>query len=141
MGIHTSPSTVAGGVTPICNECGVSLCWDISRTEYLEAKAFWDDWTCQECHGSRQSAYAWSKQFGHEALSLELSALTHDFAKAHLSTEASFRSGDDAAHNAAQCDAMCTAFATELRNHDLSSETCLIAASTEHEHKGLRLGA
>lgn len=39
-----------GGYTPICNDCGVSLCWDISEQEYDEAKAFWDDWICQGCN-------------------------------------------------------------------------------------------
>lgn len=35
--------------TPICNSCGVCLCWDIHETEYLEAKIFWDLWTCKDC--------------------------------------------------------------------------------------------
>ena len=40
-----------GGVTPICNECGVALCWDISEEDYQQAKQFWDDWICQVCNG------------------------------------------------------------------------------------------
>ena len=38
-------------VTPICNDCGISLCWDILEEEYKEAKQFWDDWICQDCNG------------------------------------------------------------------------------------------
>jgi hypothetical protein len=41
---------MSGGVTPICNRCGVSLCWDISTHEYGEAKRFWDAWICQDCN-------------------------------------------------------------------------------------------
>ena len=40
-----------GGVTPICKECGVSLCWDISDEDYKEASAFWDAWICKDCNG------------------------------------------------------------------------------------------
>lgn len=51
MGVTTTPSTLPGGLTPICNECGVFLCWDISEDDYAENKAFWDDWICQDCNG------------------------------------------------------------------------------------------
>lgn len=51
MGIHTHGGTMAGAVTPICNDCGISLCWDISEDEYEQAKAFWDAWICQDCNG------------------------------------------------------------------------------------------
>ena len=50
MGVHISPSTIDGGVTPICNECGISLCWDISEEEYTEQKGFWDEWLCKDCN-------------------------------------------------------------------------------------------
>ncbi len=51
MGVHRTASTLAGGLTPICNECGVSLCWDIAQDEYDETPAFWDAWTCRDCNG------------------------------------------------------------------------------------------
>ena len=51
MGVHCHPGTMDGAVTPICNECGVSLCWDISVEEYQEYDEFWEDWICQDCNG------------------------------------------------------------------------------------------
>jgi hypothetical protein len=53
MGVHRIKSTMLGGVTPICSDCGVSLCWDISDEEYEERAAFWDGWRCQECNGGQ----------------------------------------------------------------------------------------
>lgn len=50
MGVHIRPSTLAGGLTPICNDCGISLCWDISDQEYEEKKSFWNEWRCSECY-------------------------------------------------------------------------------------------
>jgi len=44
-------STMPGGVTPHCNDCGVALYWDVDDEEYIHAKQFWDDWTCKECNG------------------------------------------------------------------------------------------
>jgi hypothetical protein len=49
MGVHTTASTIPGGLTPICNCCGVSLCWDISEEEYDERPGFWDAWQCRDC--------------------------------------------------------------------------------------------
>lgn len=40
-----------GCLTPICEDCNVSLCWDISIEEYEEEKAFWDSWRCRDCNG------------------------------------------------------------------------------------------
>lgn len=51
MGIHVHRGTMPGGVTPICNECGISLCWDISNEDFERAKAFWDAWICVDCNG------------------------------------------------------------------------------------------
>ena len=60
MGVHTCHSTMPGGVTPICNDCGVSLCWDISNEQYAEAKGFWEDWICRDCNdGEPLSLKAW----------------------------------------------------------------------------------
>ena len=48
MGVQNS-TTFPEAYTPICNECGVSLCWDISEDEYWERQDFWDDWCCEDC--------------------------------------------------------------------------------------------
>lgn len=53
MGVCVTNSTMLGAVTPTCNSCGVSLCWDIGEDEYNEAKNFWDNWCCKECCGGR----------------------------------------------------------------------------------------
>lgn len=50
MGVTKIPSTLPGGLTPICNTCGVLLCWDISEEEYLDFKKFWDNWVCEDCN-------------------------------------------------------------------------------------------
>lgn len=49
MGVLILPSTWIGALTPICNECGITLCWDISYEDYFDREDFWDDWKCDEC--------------------------------------------------------------------------------------------
>lgn len=49
MGVTKHNGTMPDGYTPICNTCGVTLCWDIHQTEYEHQKAFWDEWRCKEC--------------------------------------------------------------------------------------------
>jgi len=51
MGVHIHHGTMDEGVTPICNSCGISLCWDIHESDYNENKGFWDAWICEECNG------------------------------------------------------------------------------------------
>jgi len=52
-----------GALTPICERCGVSLCWDISEEEYEDAIQFWDDWICQDCNGGvRLSLKEWKQK-------------------------------------------------------------------------------
>lgn len=51
MGVTKTPSTLDGGQTPICNSCGIMLCWDIEDKEYEEEKEFWDSWICRDCNG------------------------------------------------------------------------------------------
>lgn len=59
MGVLPS-TTFIGDFTPICEDCGIRLCWDISREDYAKAQPFWDAWKCQECNGGRpMSAKAW----------------------------------------------------------------------------------
>lgn len=65
MGVTIHNGTMDGAVTPICNECGVMLCWDIDVGEYQDAEQFWDDWICQDCNGGvRLSFKAWKEQHG-----------------------------------------------------------------------------
>lgn len=45
-----------GGYTPICNNCGVAICWDISPYEYGEARPFWDDYCCKDCNPNYKGA-------------------------------------------------------------------------------------
>jgi len=67
MGVHTTASTTLGALTPICCECGIALCWDISIEEYAEAKAFWDAWICEDCNdGERLSLRAWHERQNHD---------------------------------------------------------------------------
>jgi hypothetical protein len=51
LGVTVLTSTIGGGVTPICNSCGTTLCWDISENDYAEAQQFWDNWVCKDCNG------------------------------------------------------------------------------------------
>lgn len=62
MGVHRHGGTMPDGVTPICNECGIALCWDIDNHEYSLAKQFWDDWICQDCNGGTPLSRAAWKQ-------------------------------------------------------------------------------
>jgi hypothetical protein len=51
------------GVTPICNDCGVFLCWDLSESEAEEAREFWDAWICRDCNGGEPlSLREWLEQ-------------------------------------------------------------------------------
>jgi len=56
MGVIQIPSTMLGSVTPICNSCGVVLCWDVSIEEYIEQKEFWDSWECKSCNPNYKGA-------------------------------------------------------------------------------------
>jgi hypothetical protein len=44
-------STMPGGLTPQCEECGIALCWDIPQEDYDACPEFWDRWKCQDCNG------------------------------------------------------------------------------------------
>lgn len=60
MGLHKHGGTMDGGLTPICEACGVSLCWDIEENEALALEAFWNQWKCQDCNdGVRMSIEDW----------------------------------------------------------------------------------
>lgn len=51
MGITVLPSNAPDELTPICNECGICLCWSITIDEYNVCPAFWNNWICQDCNG------------------------------------------------------------------------------------------
>ena len=53
MGINMKEG---GECQPICDCCGVSLCWSISDVDYLEYKGFWDVWKCRDCNPSYSGA-------------------------------------------------------------------------------------
>jgi hypothetical protein len=53
MGVTRHKGTMQGAYTPICNDCGVMLCWDIGKEEYQKDINFWDSWICRECNGGQ----------------------------------------------------------------------------------------
>ena len=60
MGLGIHGGTMYGALTPMCNKCGIALCWDIEESEAEENRAFWDAWVCQECNaGVPMSLKAW----------------------------------------------------------------------------------
>jgi len=65
VGVLVTRNTLDGGVTPICNDCGIVLCYDISEEEYQEAKEFWDVWRCNVCN---PEAYGSLKRYREEKL-------------------------------------------------------------------------
>lgn len=63
MGLSYHGGTMPGGITPICNECGTFLCWDISEEDAEQDRAFWDAWICETCNGGvRMSLKEWRQQ-------------------------------------------------------------------------------
>lgn len=34
---------------PICDECGIALCYTLTLFEYIEHKDYWDNWCCKDC--------------------------------------------------------------------------------------------
>lgn len=83
MAVTTGPGTMSGGVTPTCDDCGVSLCWDVSRTDYIEAKAFWDAWRCRDCAPEPLSAHHWRTENGREALPAPVESVVAAFEASH----------------------------------------------------------
>lgn len=37
------------GIQPICNECGIALCWELIQQDYEDKKYYWDNWSCKTC--------------------------------------------------------------------------------------------
>ena len=57
MGITQIPGHMSDAVTPICNDCGVTLCYDISVQEYREHAVYWDAWRCDACYPEAPGSY------------------------------------------------------------------------------------
>lgn len=67
MGVHKTASTLPGGLTPICNCCGVSLCWDISQEDYDELPSFWEAWICRDCNGGEPLSRAQARKLAEKS--------------------------------------------------------------------------
>jgi len=132
MGITTHDGTMTGGVTPTCNDCGVALCWDIARMEYLAAKAFWDAWRCQDCHGSRMSAFGWNFENGREGLPADVEAAVVAFDLAHPAMDA--RDFD------AQPDDVPGLFLADLVDRGIDARPIGIADVRGKPHMGVAVG-
>ena len=65
---HTFPEDC----TPICSNCGVCLCWDISSDDYWEDKDFWDNWTCRDCNPNYKHAL---RKYKLEKLKVEIDTI------------------------------------------------------------------
>lgn len=63
MGVIQSHQ-LADSFTPICNDCGVCLCYDISAQEYQDMQSFWDAWRCKDCDPSAIGSYLRERQNG-----------------------------------------------------------------------------
>ena len=50
-------SSQIDGYTPVCGDCGIALCWDISESEYQDKKDFWDNWQCDICNPQIKGAW------------------------------------------------------------------------------------
>jgi len=56
MGVVPS-KMFSGALTPVCNNCGISHCNDITQNEYEEMKNFWDNWECDVCNPNIRNHY------------------------------------------------------------------------------------
>ncbi len=132
MGISIHGGTLPGGVTPTCNDCGISLCWDIPRTQYLEAKGFWDEWKCQDCNGSRLSERAWLLENGREALGPDVEAAIVAFCEANPDLE----TGRDERSN----DQVCAVFAEHLTLSGIANGIADAAVVRRTTHRSVSTG-
>jgi len=49
MGVSRFASTMSGALTPVCNNCGVALEFDVAEEEYEQNPKYWDSWVCPDC--------------------------------------------------------------------------------------------
>jgi len=50
-----------GGYTPICEDCGITLCSEIDPYEYQENQEYWDNWRCEICSKYTRKEYMENK--------------------------------------------------------------------------------
>jgi hypothetical protein len=48
----------ADGWQPICNDCGICLCFVITDQEYERTKDFWEQWCCSQCDSYAIGSFA-----------------------------------------------------------------------------------
>jgi hypothetical protein len=41
--------TESGDYQPICQDCGIALCWTLDWFSYEDHKDYWDRWKCETC--------------------------------------------------------------------------------------------
>lgn len=46
-----------GEVQPMCDDCGIALCWSVDLKEFIEWFGFWDVWKCCRCNPDYKNAY------------------------------------------------------------------------------------
>lgn len=46
-----------GEIQPICNDCGIALCWTIDEYEYNKYSEFWNNWKCEICDPNYKYIY------------------------------------------------------------------------------------
>jgi len=42
--------------TPICEDCGIQLCWSIEEEVYNQQSEFWNQWKCKDCNPNYSGA-------------------------------------------------------------------------------------
>ncbi len=47
-----------GCYQPVCEGCGIALCWGLSVYEYEDRKTYWDNWRCEKCNPNYLREYA-----------------------------------------------------------------------------------
>jgi len=40
---------VLGGYQPVCDMCGICLCYEVEPENYELHRNFWDNWKCEVC--------------------------------------------------------------------------------------------
>ena len=39
-----------GEYQPVCDSCGIALCWSLTEREYRRTSSFWNIWECSSCN-------------------------------------------------------------------------------------------
>jgi hypothetical protein len=62
--------------TPVCNSCGIHLCWDLEGFQYENEKPFWDEWECRDCNSEYEGSLTRWKQLNTRSFWISLSYAT-----------------------------------------------------------------